>query len=83
MEQLEEARLRKEAYNILEWAYGEAAANMFKAGITCLEQRAGQSFMNVLRIVDQTEYIRLAGTNVDPFYVDAKLPLAIDKLTSK
>lgn len=73
----------QEAVSILEWAYGHEAAKTFISGVTLLQQRPGQSFMNTLRIFDEHEYARLSGSSFDPFYVDAKIFSAIDKLTSK
>lgn len=67
----------------LEWAYGSEASKMFKMGVTMLDQRAGQSFMNTLRQFDINSYARIAGSSFDPFYVDEKIPAAIDKITSK
>lgn len=67
----------------LEWAYGTNARVIFSNAVIYDDQRVGQSFMNVLRIFDEPEYIRLTGTDVDPFYVDKKIPAALDRLTSK
>jgi hypothetical protein len=75
--------LVEEALNILEWGYGPEAAGMFVSGVTILEQRPGQAFMNTLRMYDRTEYSRLTSSTQDPFFNDARLPAAIDKLTSK
>jgi hypothetical protein len=75
--------LADEAKSILEWGYGQEAAGMFVSGVTILEQRPGQAFMNTLRMYDHAEYSRLTSSKQDPFYNDAKLPAAIDKLTSK
>lgn len=66
----------------LEWAYGKLARRQYFEQLEW-DQRPGQSFMNVLRIYDMPSYIRLTGSNADPFFVDAKIPLAIERITSK
>lgn len=72
-----------DARSILEWAYGKNGALRFDQNHTVLRQRPGQAFMNSLYDLDKTEFDRLNGTFVDPFYDDTKLPEAIDRLTSK
>lgn len=76
-------QFRKQASDFLAWAYGTDASTMFNMGVTTLGQRVGQSFMNALREFDIKSYAHLAGSSFDPFYVDEKIPAAIDKLTSK
>ncbi len=72
-----------DAAEILEWGYGEEAKRQFLHQITTHDIRVGQAFMNTLRDFDLVGYRRLTGSLVDPFYDDAKLPAAIDRLTSK
>lgn len=67
----------------LEWAYGVDARVRFNNAVIYEDQRPGQAFMNVLSVYDMPEYVRLTGTDVDPFYVDSKIFAALDKLTSK
>lgn len=66
----------------LEWAYGKRARRQYFEQLEW-NQRSGQSFMNVLRLYDEAAYIRISGSSDDPFYVDEKIPAAIDKITSK
>lgn len=73
---------KDDAAEILEWAFGKQAKTYFLDSVI-FGQRAGQAFMNALRYHAQSEYVRLAGTSVDPFYDDKKIPAALDKLTSK
>lgn len=73
---------KDDAVSILEWAYGSQAKWRFIERMA-MEQRVGQAFMNTLMEFDQASYTRLAGSFVDPFYVDSKIPAAIDKLTTK
>lgn len=68
--------------DVLAWLYGEDAVYRYLNKVID-GQRRGQAFMNTLFEYDQAEYIRLTGSSFDPFYVDAKIPLALDKLTSK
>jgi hypothetical protein len=67
---------------ILEWLYGDCAGMRYIHHLMA-GQRRGQAFMNVLFEFDSDSYVRLTGSLWDPFYVDEKIPSAIDKLTSK
>lgn len=71
-----------DAAEILNWAYGNEAREMFYMYLSG-DQRVGQAFMNTLCAFDGAEYDRLSGSLADPFYQDNKLPAAIDKLTIK
>lgn len=73
---------KDDAAEILEWAFGKQARTYFLDSIV-FGQRPGQAFMNALRNYAPEEYARLAGSSWDPFFVDEKIPAAIDKLTSK
>jgi hypothetical protein len=68
--------------NFLEWAYGADARTAFVERVRT-GQRAGQAFMNTLAVFDANGYNRLTGTLHDPFHQDGRLPMALDKLTSK
>lgn len=68
---------------LLEWLYGRGALITYARFRNGGEQRVGQAFMNTLFVYDPQEYARLAGSIFDPFYVDNKIPAALDKLTSK
>lgn len=72
-----------DAVSILEWAYGPAARTSFEQFRINSVQRVGQAFMNTLYKFDPDEYNRLSGSIYDPFYIDTKIRVAIDKLTSK
>lgn len=72
-----------DAAEILEWGYGPMAKQIFLENIREDDQRAGQAFMNTLRMYDIESYLRLTGSLWDPFYDDKRIGEAIDKLTSK
>lgn len=38
------------------------------------EWRLGQAWCNVLRVADPAAYLELAGTDIDPFYRDDRVP---------
>jgi hypothetical protein len=67
---------------VLYWLYGADAAYRF-LNHRADGQRSGQAFMNVLRAWDPDSYARLTGSDVDPFYLDEKITVALDRLTSK
>lgn len=71
-----------DAVNFLAWAYGEKAREAFMDNLSN-DQRVGQAFMSVLYSFDQPEYDRLASSIIDPFYNDARIPAALDRITSK
>lgn len=72
-----------DAISVLTWAYGMGARITFRNHRNGGVQRVGQAFMNTLFEYAPEEYARLAGSLVDPFYDDKKIPAALDKLTSK
>lgn len=82
LQTLIEDPFENDAATFLEWAYGQRARNQYYEQLEW-NQRRGQSFMNVLRVHDEKSYIRLSGSSDDPFYVDHKIPQAIDRITSK
>lgn len=75
--------LADEAYEFLNWGYGDQARCRFRFYLLEGKQRPGQAFMNVLREFDLDSYVRLSGSSDDPFYNDWKIPRAMDRVTSK
>jgi hypothetical protein len=60
----------------------QAAAD-FQAFSGFDKQRVGQAFMNALRKNAPAKYDLLTGANSDPFYIDTRIPAAIDFLRSQ
>lgn len=73
---------KDDAAEMLDWLYGGLAGFEMRDRMF-MGERAGQAFMNVLRLCDPDSYVRITGTAFDPFFVDSKIPAALDKITRK
>lgn len=71
-----------DALELIDWAYGTPARYQMQLWMSN-GQRVGQAFMNALFQYDRDEYQRIKESDVNPFYLDQLLRLALEMWTTK